>query len=198
MSLATRLLGSNPGVQVSSALSGSLTTPGAKGAYIASEFYAIQSSVLGSTSSTVTFADVPSTYTHLEVRVWASSATTNDDIYVRFNNDSSTSNYNSIWTGTNGTASPSSSNSITPGIYFGLNATADGVPWVGIMSIHDYKNSNNFKSAIVNSGSDRNGSGSLYHSGGHWKSQSAVTRVDVVAASGVFAVGSMFALYGWK
>ena len=33
MSLATRLLGANPGVQVSSALSGSLTTPSAKGAF---------------------------------------------------------------------------------------------------------------------------------------------------------------------
>ena len=33
MSLATRLLGANPGVQVSSALSGSLTTQGAKSAY---------------------------------------------------------------------------------------------------------------------------------------------------------------------
>jgi hypothetical protein len=34
VSFATRLLSANPGAQVSSALSGSLTTPGAKGAFV--------------------------------------------------------------------------------------------------------------------------------------------------------------------
>lgn len=200
MSLPSRLLGANPSIQVSTLLSGSLTTPSAKGAFSEGSFFAIQSEVLGSTSSTISFTSIPSTYTHLQLRSWASSSTQNADIFVRFNEDASSSNYDTIYWGSNGSNTPGGANSATPGAYYGLNATESGYPWVGVMDIQDYTNTSNHKNLIANSGSDRNNvsTGTIYHHGSRWKNTVAINRIDIVIISASFSVGSIFALYGMK
>jgi hypothetical protein len=177
---------------IASGISGNLTPT--------SDFYSIQSNVLGSSSSTITFNSVPSTYRHLQLRVWASSSTLNADIYVYLNNESSSANYQTIYWGSNGSNVPGGAQSATPGAYLGLNATASGYPWAATMNIYDYKNTNAWKSMITNSGSDRNdtSTGTLYHHGSIWKNTSAVSRVDVVVAGATFVAGSVFALYGWS
>lgn len=201
MSLPSRLLGANPSIQVSTLLSGSLSTPSAKGSFIEpGDFYSIQSQVLGSTTGTVSFTSIPSTYTHLHLRTWASSSTQNADIFVQFNSDASSSNYDNIYWGSNGSNTPGGATTALTGVYYGLNATESGYPWVGVMDIQDYKNTSNFKNCINNSGSDRNNvsTGTLYHHGSVWKNTAAINRIDIIANAATFAVGSMFALYGWK
>lgn len=69
MSLPSRLLGANPSIQVSTLLSGSLTTPSAKSAFVPeTSFQSIASTTLTSNQSTITFDSIPSTFTHLQVR----------------------------------------------------------------------------------------------------------------------------------
>lgn len=176
---------------VASGITGNLTP--------ASDFYSIQSAVASGSTGTITFTGVPSTYRHLQVRAWASSSSLNADIFVYFNNDSSSSNYNTIYWGSNGFNVPGGAFSATPGAYYGLNATASGYPWSAVMDIQDYTNTNNFKNTIATSGSDRNdtSTGTLYFHGSVWKSTSAVNRVDVVIPGTNFSAGSIIALYGW-
>ncbi len=73
MSFATRLLSANPGAQVSSALSGSLTTPGAKSAFVPLNLGSYDAlgtvTVLSGGVADITFAGIPQTgYSHLQLR----------------------------------------------------------------------------------------------------------------------------------
>jgi hypothetical protein len=67
MSLPSRLLGANPSIQVSALLSGSLSTPSAKQAFVLPEDFEVISSytVSGSSTTTITFSSIPQTYKNL-------------------------------------------------------------------------------------------------------------------------------------
>ena len=95
MSFATRLLSANPGAQVSSALSGSLTTSGAKQAFVS---YVLEGNydALGTVTvpsgglESITFAGIPQTgYSHLQIRATIGRAATGNNqlVLLRFNGD---------------------------------------------------------------------------------------------------------------
>lgn len=66
MSLPARLLGANPSIQVSTLLSGSLSTPSAKGQFTpVGDMILIQSVTTTGTQTSVTFSSIPQTYSHL-------------------------------------------------------------------------------------------------------------------------------------
>jgi hypothetical protein len=81
VSLPARLLGANPSIQVSSLLSGTLTTPSAKGAFIppgTQAFESIQTVTVTSSSSTeLTFTSIPAHFKHLRIIGLAKSTYTN-------------------------------------------------------------------------------------------------------------------------
>lgn len=88
MSLPARLLGANPSIQVSTLLSGSLSTPSAKQAFVPIDgYYSIASAAPTTGETQVVFSSIPQIYSHLEIHIHAMSsrgATGSTDIYAYF------------------------------------------------------------------------------------------------------------------
>ena len=151
-------------------------------------------------ASSVTFTNIPSTYTHLQIRAIQrlSIATTDDNSYIQFNSDTG-SNYAYHFIYGNGSSVAAGNGTSTSNILAfrssGASSTS-GVFGVGVMDILDYANTNKFKTTKALTGSDQNGSGTLFYWSGLWRSTNAITSINIAPASGNFAQYSQFALYG--
>ena len=154
-------------------------------------------------SGTISFTSIPSTYTHLQLRMFSrdDAAGTEGNYIVQFNNDTA-ANYNShylegsgaaVAAGVNTTktyiyAFPYPQNSVTASVYGGL-----------ILDILDYANTNKYKTSRALGGYDANGSGYVDFTSGLWMSTSAINRVDIkTMGAGNWTTASRFALYGIK
>jgi len=206
MSLPSRLLGANPSIQVSTLLSGSLTTPSAKSAFTSTSYESIASTTVGSGgSANVEFTSIPATYTHLQIRGIArgTRANTRDDVVMRINSDSG-NNYAGHQIYSDGSSVSASTLGGTPPVNYlypfyapAANATSS-VFGAGIIDILDYANTNKNKTLRSLNGIDVNGSGEMLFRSGLWLSVSAITSITLTCASGNFAQYSQFALYGIK
>lgn len=201
MSLPSRLLGANPSIQVSTLLSGSLTTPSAKGTFELGSFDSIATTTLTTATASITFSSIPSTYTHLQIRGIARSVGANVNITVQLNSDTG-SNYtyhNIIGNGAAVTANGGASSSV---LYLGFTPeTASTASCFSgtVIDILDYTNTNKYTTLRSITGSDLNGSGSVRFMSGAWLSTSAVTSVVLtISGSDSFQQYSSFALYGIK
>lgn len=170
------------------------------GSYDALATYTVPSGGL----STITFAGIPNTYTHLQIRQIARTTVATSiqsGNGIRFNNDTA-SNY-----GIHqllGDGSSASAGAITPDSYIFYSAntgTSAGSNIFGaaIIDILDYTSTTKFKTVRTLAGADLNGSGSIYFRSGLWRSTSAINTITIDCRdSGSFTEYSQFALYGVK
>jgi len=165
----------------------------------ASSYESIATTTVGAGgASSVTFSSIPSTYTHLQLRI--STLLSNvDDVIIRFNSDSA-NNYIGHFLLGNGTAASS-------GVLFGgassglaiLYAPYSATPIPSNTDILDYANTNKFKTTRTLYGAENNSTGRIQLNSGLWRSTSAVTSILVIPFSGTtFSQYSSFALYGIK
>lgn len=204
MSLATRLLNANPGAQVSSALTGALTTPGAKIGFnfTVGAYDSIATASGTGASGTITFSAIPATYTHLEIRQISRCSIGASDCNVRFNGDTA-SNYS--WHrpifGNGSTAQAAASASTTaiecpPIGYSGLAANNYGV---SVISVLDYANTSKYKTLRALGGHEDNVvAGALIMNTGNWRNTAAITSIELFTGGGFWTTDSHFALYGIK
>ena len=161
----------------------------------------------GGTAS-MSFTSIPSTYTHLQLRINARSTSTSANGIVmgmRFNGDTS-SNYSLHYaTGYQGIASGVESGAIANanqmyGAVFAADGNATSIFGSAFVDILDYKNTNKSKTIRSLTGYDINGSTSGYSSttlySGNWRSNSAITSIEFTLVAGNYAQYSSFALYG--
>jgi hypothetical protein len=161
--------------------------------------------LLSASASSVTFSNIPATYTHLQIKSFARSTRTStggfDQAFVRFNGDSGT-NYSSHYLEANGTSATAGGSADISNIWGAVN-----MPWagytansfgVGVLDILDYANTNKNKTAKTLAGFDANGSGFLTLWSGSWRNNSAITSITLVAQNHLFAEYSSFSLYGIK
>jgi len=204
MSLPSRLLGANPSIQVSTLLSGSLTTPSAKGAFVSTAYESIASTTVGSGgSANVEFTSIPADYTHLQVRmiVRTNEANTQQNFSLQINSDTG-NNYSWHRIYGSGSAAAADATSSTSFIMLdrtaGNNATASIFGAV-VLDILDYKNTNKYKTTRMLGGVDLNASGGyMMFSSGLWQSTSAITSLKIFPSTGNWVQYSQFALYGIK
>lgn len=154
-------------------------------------------------ASSVTFSNIPSTYTHLQLRIFmrSSVADTGGNLFMRFNGDSGT-NYSWHYVeGSGGSASSgnaSSQNAMLQGRMNGSTANANSFG-VAIIDILDYANTNKFKTTRSLTGTDRVGNGVVRIDSGNWRNTNAITSITVYPSdSGNFVQYSQVALYGVK
>ncbi len=169
-----------------------------------SAFDSIGSVALSSTSD-VSFINIPQTYTHLQLRVFARTSrsdATVDTVYFRFNGDTG-NNYNvHAFSGAGGGGTPTSASYGSPTVLWGAfntpssTATANRFS-ASIIDIFDYTNTSKFTTTRTFGGNDMNGSGSIDFFSGLWKNTSAITSIRLFA-EGNFVSGSHIALYGIK
>jgi hypothetical protein len=154
----------------------------------------------GNTSSVITFSSIPSTYTHLQLRMLA-RATASDTMYVRFNNDSGATNYDNHRMNGNGSSVGSDARINFSALFvssrgYGIASTAD-IGSAVIMDILDYTNTNKYKVTRTLSGQELNTSNSdLEFTSGSWKNTAAVNRIDISINSSTLAQYTHIALYG--
>lgn len=174
-------------------------------AYFPSDYEFI-AKVSGSANS-FTFSNIPSTYTHLQIRGIGQNAeyyNGSASYYIQFNGDTG-SNYSSHGLYGNGTSALSDGGGTysyvysyqAPRINHGTNNYG-----VFIMDILDYKNTSKYKTTRILSGFDINGATTPYMGlfGGNWRNTSAITSINIAQTYPQYGFSgeSTFALYGIK
>jgi hypothetical protein len=147
--------------------------------------------VSGSSTGTVTFTSIPSTYTDIVVMINAGYLSDSRDVTWTVNNDGG-SNYSQTTLQGDGSSATSSRN--TSVVKFYSNCLTHPNYGVGIIHLMNYANTTTFKTALSRSGTTVN----VVQAGVHlWRSTAAINRLDFFPnVSGNFLSGSTFTLYG--
>jgi hypothetical protein len=165
--------------------------------------YPIASYNLNSGSSTafVTFTNIPSNFTHLQLRVFARSTNSSyaPSCYTFFNNDifggATYARHNLYGDGTSANSSASASVNSLAFNWLSYASTTANVYTSYIMDVLDYSSTVKNKTVKVLQGFDANGSGTVAIQSGLWMNTSAINRVDFASDTG-FAQYTRFDLYG--
>jgi hypothetical protein len=170
----------------SSAASNSIT-PASQNSY-----ESIATVTVGSPTANVTFTSIPSTYTHLQIRLNTVVASW---VTLQFNNDTGNNYACQSLRGDGSTANAYGTPS--PDQIFGVIA-ASSYATGGIIDILDYTNINKNKTTRQFGGGDSNGSGLINLNSGLWMSTSVIASIKLIAYGATFSANSSFALYGIK
>ena len=151
----------------------------------------IQSIVLTSTASSVTFNSIPQTYTDLILVSSCVTAAGVDILDLVFNSDTGT-NYSSTQISGNGSAASSTRYSSTSAMLVGLT---DSVANPNISHIMNYSNTTTYKN-VINRGNAPT-SGLVRAEVGVWRSTAAINSILIRSdSSNTISAGSTFDLYG--
>jgi hypothetical protein len=151
--------------------------------------------------ASVTFAAIPNTYKHLQLRYTARDtfAATWDVAYLTFNGASSGYSWHELIG--NGSTTPVAAGSSQSFIRLGRVTYASSTANVfagGILDVLDYANTSKNKTTRLLAGADLNGDGFVLLDSGLYQSTSAITSMTITAAGTAFAQNSQFSLYGVK
>ena len=153
----------------------------------------IATTTLGSAASSITFSSIPATYTDLRL-VFVGTSAANVPGEMRFNGDTG-SNYSRTYLSGNGTSASSSSDSNQTNISMGASAITS-TPLMNTVDIFSYAGST-FKTCLIASSDDRNGSGTVDRQVALWRSTSAITEIRLtVDLTANFTTGTTATLYG--
>lgn len=171
---------------------------------------AISSITLSGSQSTVEFNNIPQTYTHLQIRMLASSARSGyptDDFNYWFNGNNSGTSYalHTLNAGIGATATANAGGGGDQSVMYlqWCSSTYSYSAYTAaILDILDYTNTNKYKTTKAFSGYDLNANvsygGTVGLHSGLYKSTNAITSITMSPASAAWAANSTFSLYGIK
>ena len=170
----------------------------------ASSYESIATTTVGAGgTASITFSSIPSTYTHLQVRILGKSGYTGgtgpDNFDIRFNSDSTQTNYNRHLirgNGSNAAALYSNDNVIVACI----STSGDNADTYGgvVLDVLDYANTNKFKTTRVLGGVELNTTdGHIVFQSVLWRNTAAINTL-YVAPGNQWAADTSVALYGIK
>jgi hypothetical protein len=162
-----------------------------------SAYEVISTQTLGSAVQTVTLSSIPATYTDLVVVVNA-QASTQSDLYLTFNGDTSALYSNTILYGDGtsiGSRRDTRSNAYMVLTYYGAVTTTAGAS-IHTVNIMNYSNTTTHKTVLSRCSA---GAAGVDASVGLWGSTAAITSMTFdLPSTRTFSVGSTFTLYGIK
>jgi hypothetical protein len=149
----------------------------------------------------ISFGSIPSTYQHLQIRLFARSTanTGTQNVTMSINGGSGSTWHRMFSNGTSTGANAQISAAVIIGQISGLTATS-GVFGVATIDLLDYANTNKFKTARALFGFNDNNAGAgevVQLFSGLWQTTSATTSITLEAGAG-FAQYTSAALYGIK
>lgn len=154
---------------------------------------AIATTTLTSSASSITFSSIPSTYTDLRL-VFVGTSAANAPGEMRFNGDTG-SNYSRTYLQGNGSSASSSRDTSQTNISMGASAITS-TPMMNTVDIFSYAGSI-FKTCLITSSDDRNGSGTVDRQVALWRSTSAINEIKLtVDLTANFTTGTTATLYG--
>lgn len=167
-------------------------------------YESIQTVSVTSTTASISFTSIPSTYKHLQIRLSARNNFAGSgggiSALLRFNGDSggNYTHHRLVGDGSSATAGAATGVTYTQIGYMSRNGdTSNYSP--SIVDVLDYSNTNKNTTLRTLSGADYNGSGYMQLWSGLWLNTAAVTSIEIYpdgAAS--WLADSRFALYGIK
>jgi hypothetical protein len=175
---------------MASAMSANLWQP--EGAYDSLATVTVPSGGVAS----VTFAGIPSTYKHLQLRTLAQQASTGGYVEIILNNATFNRRHYLYGNGTSALAGEDTTNA--PGIFSSAFSSGNSVFAGSIIDILDYTSTSKNKVTRSLGGVDNNGSGSIFLMSSLYTSSAAITSMTINAISQNFTTNSSFALYGCK
>jgi hypothetical protein len=170
-------------------------------------FYALASTTLSSTTTSVTFSGIPTGYRYLQVRTSTRASTGAGDgsLYITFNGDTG-SNYSYHrmygYGGGSSTGSGDTTSSTTAafaGHSMGASPLTSSFP-MAVINITDYDQSDKYKPVRTFAGSNMNTSSGSY--GAVWLASSmymklgAISSLTITTSQTSFVANSVFSLYG--
>lgn len=167
-------------------------------------FESIATVTVNGSASSITFSNIPQTYTHLQIRGISRSTASLTFTFVfgdiMFNSDFTGTNYYQHYIQGDGAATANSNN--YPLWYWAAdNAINSNVYGTTIFDILDYTNTNKRKVARILGGVDNNGSGGIDFHSILWNNTAAISSIRLTIPFndyGVFQNRTTFALYGIK
>jgi hypothetical protein len=163
---------------------------------MATTYDPIATTTLSSAAANITFSSISSAYTDLRIVLVYDGAAALLPAF-RFNSDTG-SNYS--FTRLSGTGSAANSGRATSQnkIYDDYSYSVPGEPGLSELNIFSYAGST-FKTSLIKSSSDHNGSGYVSNLVGLWRSTSAITSITIFEYTGLnYAAGTTATLYGIK
>jgi hypothetical protein len=158
----------------------------------------LATTTVGTATPSVTLSGISGSYTDLVIVISAqgTSAGNDQDINMTFNSDTAT-NYSRTRLYGNGTSALSTRESNVSSITIGNMPAASSSLGAGnnIIQINNYSNTITNKTVIIRTNTGASW-GTVFGIVGLWRSTAAITSVTFTPASGNFAVGSTFSLYG--
>jgi hypothetical protein len=158
-------------------------------------------------SGTITFSSIPSTYKHLQLRIYAigtagAGGYPTQLSYFRLNSDSG-GNYRTLTTYANATTQVLGNGSNTNNADFlYLPGASSGIPSPAIIDIFDYSDTNKLTSLRnISGGWNSSSTGGVFATGMLWNSTATVNTITLVGDptyNGNWTTNSKFALYGIK
>lgn len=152
-------------------------------------------------SGAITFSSIPSTYKHLQLRIFARDVlNAAPGLNLTLNSDTGANYSRHRLTGNGSTTGAVGEANISNIPMLGQAGVPSAALTYGVLivDILEYANTNIYKTLRVLSGQDSNGSGGVDFTSGSWRNTSAVSTVTVNLNSGTFSTGTQIALYGIK
>lgn len=177
---------------MASAISGNLWAPG-------KDFDSIATITPYTTTTTIVFSSIPSTYKHLQIR-WFARGSSLAGLYWTFNGDNGANYTRHRLSADGATASASglaSQNQIYTVASWGIPNAASTFAG-GVYDILDYQNTDKYKTMRGLAGQDSNGSGGVELVSGLWMSSTAINSITISPNTGTIQANSHWALYGIK
>jgi len=149
-------------------------------------------------TSSISFINIPNTYSHLQIRASILSSAAGD-YKMRFNNNSTNTDYYRHLVYGDGAGTAPAANAQDGFINLGYVDNISGsVSAACIADIFDYTNTDKLKTVRTLNGIDRNGAGFVSLYSGAWFKTDTITSIQITPGSGNFNQYSKFALYGIK
>jgi hypothetical protein len=158
----------------------------------------IATTTLGSAAASYTFSSIPSTYTDLIIVVNAKASTVTNT-FMRVGNGSvdTGSNYSRTQITGTGSAVSSGRNTSQTLFYCDNNSAPDAANFNYINTIHLFNYANTSTNKTFLNRANNAGYG-LEAQVGLWRSTAAINTILLGVASGTWAIGTTFTLYGIK
>ncbi len=153
-------------------------------------------------STSVEFTSIPSTYTHLQVRmnIRSNRAVTVEAYSPQFNGTGSNQYSGHLLAGGGATTQTYSETSQNTGLgaYIAGNSASANIFGGAVMDILDYANTSKYKTVRSLGGTDQNGSGNISLASSLWQNTSAINSIKFLSGGTGWVEYSSFALYGIK
>lgn len=150
-------------------------------------------------AGTVTFASIPQTFTHLQIRAYGRNESTSNTIKMNYNSDTTASNYYARATFGGGSASGWSQNHPWANYWIETNSTGNYMATM-VIDIFDYTNTSKAKIAQTLGGFALSADGYSWYQTTTWNNTAAISNIAFTAqgSSANFEQYTRFALYGIK